>query len=69
VGLATGREVRILAGHPAAVTGVTFSPDGTTLVAASGGSRTAGPRDRRAIKVWEVDSGREGRALSWPRTG
>ncbi|MEW6230988.1 MAG: WD40 repeat domain-containing protein [Chloroflexota bacterium] len=45
----------MLSGHGGLVRSVTFSPDGKTLVSGS---------DDRAVKLWEVASGREVRALS-----
>ena len=48
--VATGRQIRALAGHQLAILSVCFAPDGKTL--ASGG------RDR-TIRLWDVATGKE----------
>ncbi len=52
---ATGRLLRVLAGHEGGVTDLAFSPDGAELVSACGG---------RSIRVWEAKTGRLIRVLS-----
>lgn len=52
---ATGKELRTLAGHTAAIDAVTFSPDGKTL--ASGGVD-------RLLRLWDVASGKPIRVLT-----
>jgi WD40 repeat protein/serine/threonine protein kinase len=47
---ATGKEVRTLAGHKLAVTGLVFSPDGKRLASSS---------LDKTVKVWNLASGRE----------
>jgi WD40 repeat protein len=53
--VASGRELRTLAGHSNEIESVSFSPDGTMLASASWDL---------TIKLWEVGSGREMRALT-----
>jgi WD40 repeat protein len=43
--------------------GVTFSPDGKTLIA--GGNGKLGQKDAPTIKTWEPTSGKEGEAISF----
>ena len=52
--LDSGRELRTLAGHSDAVTGVAVTADGKRAVSASWD---------KTLKVWELDSGRELRTL------
>ena len=52
--VATGKEVRRLEGHTAAVTGVTFSPDGRLLASSSGDN---------TLRLWEVATGKAMRTL------
>jgi WD40 repeat protein len=53
----TGRELRLLSGHTAAVRCLAFRPDGKVLA--------SGSWDQR-IKLWDVDSGQEVRTLFRP---
>ena len=52
--MASGRELRTLKGHSAAVRSVALSADGRLAVSAS---------DDKTLKVWDVESGRELRTL------
>ncbi|MEK7217017.1 MAG: protein kinase, partial [Chloroflexota bacterium] len=55
--VATGQEVRTLRGHTAAVTAVTYSPDGAQLAtAAAEGDRPGGPAE---VRIWNVTTGAE----------
>ena len=65
--VATGRELRTLTGRGAGPIYIAFSPDGTSLVSASG----AVPKNNGAtedfsdsLKIWETESGREVRTLA-----
>lgn len=52
--IATGATVRVLQGHSVTVRGVAFTPDGSTLVSASGDG---------TVRMWNVDSGHQIRLL------
>src|SRR5436190_924431 len=52
----TGREVRTLAGHAGAVSGLAFSPDGKRLLSVSADA---------TLKVWDLDTGRKLPTLEW----
>ena len=49
----TGQELYSLKGHNGQVTGVAFSPDGSRLASADGGT----------VKVWDATTSQEARAI------
>jgi WD40 repeat protein len=48
--VATGKQVRAMAGHTQSVTCVTFSPEGKTLASGS---------NDKSVRLWEVNTGRQ----------
>jgi WD40 repeat protein len=69
--VASGRELHTLRGHSAWVNAVAFSPDGQVLASGSGliprvmhGPRMRPQPDANTVKLWDVDTGRELRALT-----
>lgn len=64
----TGRELGQLQGHQATVTSLVFSADGKTLISGSGGSPIfPGTTERKALRLWDVDSGEERGAIDEQR--
>ena len=61
--VASGRELRTLRGHSSDVNSVAFSPDGRTLASGSGHLGADGANRDNVVKLWDVASGRELRAL------
>ena len=64
----TGKELRTLTGHSNSVASVSFSPDGKILASGSGfkavmRSLSFGSTDDTAIKLWDVETGKEIRTL------
>jgi WD40 repeat protein len=53
--VATGEEIRTLTGHTGAVEGLSFSPNGTTLISAS---------NDNTLKLWDVTTGQELRTFN-----
>lgn len=68
----SGRELRILEGHPGSVRGVNFNHDGTrivsasaaaNIVAANGGISAIQESFRDLVKIWDANSGEELKSL------
>jgi WD40 repeat protein len=60
---ASGGELRTLRGHFSDVNSVAFSPDGRVVASGGGHLGADGVNAANAIKLWDVDSGRELRTL------
>jgi WD40 repeat protein len=67
--LESGVTIREFRGHPELVSSVAFSPDGRLAYSTSGGYPGEGLQDGRdcAIRVWDVETGREVRKLQGHR--
>lgn len=58
----TGRRVHTLQGHTGEISALAFSPDNKTLA-------TASDAEDDAVRLWDVGSGKELRALRWSKKG